>query len=547
MSSLISSLVADPLAASARAEGKGEGRRDAFFAEQDLESALRELRKLVDAWLLWQDELERSKAEALSARQRTEALRHELASLRRKMDKEQGIFAELEKEWQHWLAERELQASSSPETVMDLFGFAEQGMELVRRLDWLDRKMRGLEQEIRAYEEECRLVLPDREESGPSTFFRLEAAERAWDEEKKLLRQREIVISRLEPVQEERIRVNGEIEAVTRSMASLLAEAKAADGEQFLRLGAASERRKELERNIRQLTVGMFGGWPREREEALRCVLDEHDAASLDEAVKEAERELGQAELLLSELRQLQGRLLQERDDLARLGAQDTALQQLEEQKAALKDIAGQYAVRALCAEMIANTRSIYEREKQPQLLEARFVLFCRADAGELRQSRHEVGRQKAAGRTSQRRTNRQHAAKPGNGRTAVPGDALRPRREHERHNGRAFAARRSVRQLRRGADVLRPRSGGQAGGGAANHHADLPPLYSGSCKAKAASGRNHPDLSISLTTQTIARQPNSGYSTDKSELNPIWLSRKQMNKTDAVMSLGEMEICCCS
>ncbi|MEI0736055.1 hypothetical protein VQ056_04335 [Paenibacillus sp. JTLBN-2024] len=215
------------------AEGKREGRRDAFFAEQDLESALRELRKLVDAWLLWQDELERSKAEALSARQRTEALRHELASLRRKMDKEQGIFAELEKEWQHWLAERELQASSSPETVMDLFGFAEQGMELVRRLDWLDRKMRGLEQEIRAYEEECRLVLPDREESGPSTFFRLEAAERAWDEEKKLLRQREIVISRLEPVQEEHIRVNGEIEAVTRSMASLLAEAKAADGEQF--------------------------------------------------------------------------------------------------------------------------------------------------------------------------------------------------------------------------------------------------------------------------------------------------------------------------
>lgn len=382
LSSLISSLVADPLAASARAEGKGEGRRDAFFAEQDLESALRELRKLVDAWLLWQDELERSKAEALSARQRTEALRHELASLRRKMDKEQGIFAELEKEWQHWLAERELQASSSPETVMDLFGFAEQGMELVRRLDWLDRKMRGLEQEIRAYEEECRLVLPDREESGPSTFFRLEAAERAWDEEKKLLRQREIVISRLEPVQEERIRVNGEIEAVTRSMASLLAEAKAADGEQFLRLGAASERRKELERNIRQLAVGMFGGWPREREEALRGVLDEHDAASLDEAVKEAERELGQAELLLSELRQLQGRLLQERDDLARLCAQDTALQQLEEQKAALKDIAGQYAVRALCAEMIANTRSIYEREKQPQLLKLASSYFAELTRG---------------------------------------------------------------------------------------------------------------------------------------------------------------------
>lgn len=149
-----------------------------------------------------------------------------------------------------------------------------------------------------------------------------------------------------------------------------------------MRLGAASERRKELERNIRQLTVGMFGGWPREREEALRGVLDEHDAASLDEAVKGAERELGQAELLLSELRQLQGRLLQERDDLARLCARDTALQQLEEQKAALKEIAGQYAVRALCAEMIANTRSIYEREKQPQLLQLASSYFAELTRG---------------------------------------------------------------------------------------------------------------------------------------------------------------------
>lgn len=382
LSSLISSIVADPLAASALAGGRLERNRDSLLSEQDMESALRDLRKLVDAWMMWQDELGKSKAEAVAARQRVEALRHEISSVGFKMDREQDVFAELDDQWQRWLTERGLQATNSPETVMDLFGFAEQGMELVRRLDVLERKKRTLEQEVGDFEEECRLVLPEQEDPEPSAISRLEAAERAWAEQKKLLRERDIVTSKMEPLREEHFRVNGELEGVMQSTASLLDEAEAADGEHFFRLGAISQRRKELERMMRQLEIGMFSGWPREREEALEDLLDRHDAASLDALLKEAEQELGRAELRQSELQQLQGRLFQERDDLERLCARDTALQQLEEQKAALKDIAAEYAVRSLCAEMIARTRSIYEREKQPQLLKLASSYFAELTRG---------------------------------------------------------------------------------------------------------------------------------------------------------------------
>ncbi|MDR9854316.1 AAA family ATPase [Paenibacillus sp. VCA1] len=376
LSSLIASLVSDPLTASGLSGDKFEGRHLSLFSEQDMESALRELRKQVDAWLLWQDELEKSKAAALAARQRAEAQRQELSALSRKMDKEQRIFAELEGQWQEWLSERALGPTNSPETVMDLFGFAEQGLELVRRLEALGRKKRALEQEIRAYEEECLQVLPEDAASDSSPLLRLEAANRAWDEQKKLMREREIISSKLEPVQEEYFRIRMEIDAVMQSQEALLAEAQTEDGERFLRQGALWERRKELERSVRQLAVGMFSGWPSDREHTLRDMLDRHDAASLEAACRTAADELDQAERQHGELQQLRGRLLQERDGLVKLCAHDTALQQLEEQKALLKDIAAEYAVRSLCAELIARTRGIYEREKQPRLLQLASAYF---------------------------------------------------------------------------------------------------------------------------------------------------------------------------
>ncbi|MEC0239082.1 AAA family ATPase [Paenibacillus dokdonensis] len=392
LSSLMTSLISDPLTASAAASGQ----RRYAFSEQDVEFSLRELRKLVDAWLLWQDELERSKSEVAGARQRVETLQHEVSAVTRKMDGEQGIFEQLDREWQLWLTERRLEAGTSPETVMDMFGFAEQGMELVRRLDALEHKQQTLEQEIEAFEKECRMILAvDEEVRGIRILSQLENRKAAWAEQQQHIREKEAIHSKLEPVKEEIFKLSREMNQIAKAVQSLLDEGQADDDEAFLRLGAVSERVQELNRSIRHLEVSMFSGWSAERVQALLDILNHHDAAALDKACREAEKESEKAEKQWNELQLQQGRLLQERDQLVRLCSHDTALQQLEEQKASLKEIAAEYAVLSICAEMITRTRSIYEKEKQPQVLKLASTYFQELTGGSYNRIVMKIGEKK--------------------------------------------------------------------------------------------------------------------------------------------------------
>ncbi|MWV43772.1 AAA family ATPase [Paenibacillus sp. HJL G12] len=392
LSRLMTSLISDPLTAAASA---GHRLREFPIPEEDMESALRGLRKLVDAYLLWQEELERSKSEAAEARQRAELLRRELSDLIRKMDGEESTFAELDSQWQFWLAERGLAEGCSPETVMDMFGFAEQGMELVRRLDALERKQESLRQEIEAYENECLLLLAEQETQGIHVISRLELRRQAWEEQQVLLRKKEAVSSKLEPIQEEILRLNGERNRSSKMMQSLLDEAQAADEETFLRMGTLAGRRTELDRMIRQLEVAMFSGWPDEQRRVLEDMLERHDNTALDDACYRAEEDLAQAEKRWNELQQQRGRLLQEKDQLVGLCSHDTALQQLEEQKSMLKDIAAEYAVLSICSELITRTRGIYEQEKQPQVLKLASTYFHELTRGNYRRIVMKLGEKK--------------------------------------------------------------------------------------------------------------------------------------------------------
>lgn len=368
LSALMADLITHPQAAAASASGSLGG--SLTHSEDSIESSLRELRKLVDAWLAWHDDLERSRGEAGAAKRRSEALRHDLSALTRKMEEEHGIFTKLESQWQMWLQERGLEASCSPDAVMDMFGFAEQGMEIVRRMDALERKGQLLSQEIAAFKKDCLFIsIHGEERDDADLLMRLELKKKEWERQQELLRRREAASMKLEPLQEELFALKEEQGRLELAAKHLLAEGQSVDGEAFLRTGAAMERRKELDRSIRQLEIGMFSGWSGESERSLRETLEHYDAAALDEACRSAEQRQVQADKEWNELQQLRGRWLQERDHLVKLCAHDTALQQLEEQKALLKGIAGEYAVLAICAEMIGRTRSVYEQEKQPEVL----------------------------------------------------------------------------------------------------------------------------------------------------------------------------------
>ncbi|AIQ12418.1 AAA family ATPase [Paenibacillus durus] len=213
----------------------------------------------------------------------------------------------------------------------------------------------------------------------------LEERAAAWELLKTALLRRKDLIYRLRGAEEELEENRREQEGLRQICGNLLREGGAQDGEDLLRRAAALSRRRELERSLRHWELAMFGGRDEEERQGLLELLELKDAYTLEEDRKREELGLAELEERRNALLQLRGRLLQERESLKKVCREDTTLQQLEEQKAALRGIAEQYAVSALAAELISRTRRIYEREKQPQVLALASSYFERLTGGEYR------------------------------------------------------------------------------------------------------------------------------------------------------------------
>ncbi|CAH1190335.1 hypothetical protein PAECIP111892_00112 [Paenibacillus auburnensis] len=213
----------------------------------------------------------------------------------------------------------------------------------------------------------------------------LETRKRDWDLLKRELLRREGIHTRLTEVQIELAENSRILEDLKQRSSSLLREGGALDGEDFLRRSSAVQLRVELTKSIRQWELAMFGGWEGGGAEQLQQLLEHHDAFALEQERSAAEDTAANIEEERNTLLQQRGKLLQEREYLKERCMQDTVNQQLEEQRTALRSLAGQYAVNALAAELIGRTRRIYEQEKQPQVLQLASAYFAKLTEGEYR------------------------------------------------------------------------------------------------------------------------------------------------------------------
>jgi uncharacterized protein YhaN len=344
----------------------------------ELETGVRELRKRMDQWHLWQQKLDKLMMDRNIQQDRVNVLTHELSRVRESMSKEEGTFEDLEKQWENWLQQRDLNTHISPETVLDMFVLGEQGLENIDNHDKLNRKEQQLQQECFDYETECMSLIPEGVnpvEWSPELVIELKKKE--WDEYQEQVHKREMLISRLETLEEELKLVADEHKQTSLLRQELMTQGKADSGEDFLRREGIYKRREELVNSIRQWEITMFSGYnDRDREEILN-VLNSHDETTLELASSRNEIELNEVEICFNELQQQHGRLLQERDQLELLCLHDTAIQKLEEQKATLKELTANYAVMSICSELISRTRRIYEEEKQPQVLKMASSYFA--------------------------------------------------------------------------------------------------------------------------------------------------------------------------
>jgi uncharacterized protein YhaN len=371
-----------------------------------LEASMRELRRLMEAWAAWRQRIERYAAERDACRTELETLAAQEKVLEEEMSRAETAFTQTAEQYEEWLRERRLPEGLSPEGLTDIFAMVEQGNDLLRQENKLTLRLKALEEECNVFEEELLALIYESgkdplDESGvAATSFDidpqdgqrrsaltllswLELRKRAWDELKKDLIRREGIQSRLQELLEELKESHRVVDELREQRDLLLHEGGAAGGEDFLRRSAAVQRRSELNKSIRQWELAMFGGWEEERVTALQVLLDHHDASALLKERTAAEELAEREEEVWNTLLEQRGKLLQEREYLKERCMEDSVIQQLEEQRAALRIVADKYAVAALTAELIGRTRRIYEQEKQPQVLLLASDYFSKLTEGE--------------------------------------------------------------------------------------------------------------------------------------------------------------------
>ncbi|WP_018750510.1 AAA family ATPase [Paenibacillus sanguinis] len=376
----------------------------------------RQLRRLMEEWLLWEQRHTALESEAELTLVRMTAAKDELQAMERELARREEVFGQLAGEWEEWLAERRLSVSLSPEAALEVFRLAEHGRELLGRYDALTEKCAGLQEQNERFEQECCVifqssgVVQDEEAVPDEQQFRKDELQpggqgstpshilhRALEQlERELVHKRDHdqLGTALLSVEEEGRRLEDRMQQVLHSERTLLAEAGAHSGEEFLRLGAAVERRQALERELRQSELVLFAGLDERRSDELEQLLRGADETELIQQLEGAEQALKLAERSGQELQEKRGRLLQEQESLEVRCRQEDLQQQLAEQRALFTEVLDRYAVMAVCHELIGRTRRVYEEERQPAVLQAASEFFTQMTDGVYKKIFMKIGSQ---------------------------------------------------------------------------------------------------------------------------------------------------------
>lgn len=408
LQTLLGRLIRHPLTV---ATASGEGRvADRLPLEAvPWEEEERQLRRLMENWLLWDQRQETLEAEATNRRHQAADLQDELRSLERELNRRESSFAELAAEWESWLKERKLSPELSPEAVMDVFRLAEQGREWQGRIDAFIAKMNSIRAENDSFEQDCLAVassLPSsqlapelvaRENAGTvpnDPLHKLRSALAELEQELEQKAKYERAEARLLPLKEEGQRLDDRLQQVTHSQQALLAEGQAANGEELLRMGANVAHREALGQELRHLELAVFSGLEETRRTELELLLHNRDETELELLRKQASAAYEEEDTRWRQLQEMRGRLLQEQESLEARCKQEDLKQQLEEQKASLAESVDKYAVMAVCRELIARVRRIYEEERQPAVLQTASGYFAQMTGGTYRRIVMKMGSQ---------------------------------------------------------------------------------------------------------------------------------------------------------
>ncbi|MFD0619992.1 AAA family ATPase [Paenibacillus sp. GCM10027629] len=347
-----------------------------FIADQMVQ-----LQKSVDPWLQWIREERHLTERHQEYRSIEQRLRDQLVETEEMI--EQNLIEEEahHRKWEAWLTSQGLPTTLSPDAVLEVIQWTEQGLTLLQQIDRLRLKEREVLGQMSAFDISVAEIIED-----PSLLraeermYALRSYKQQLDqyaEARRLWSQNNKQFAELTSAREDVIYRKDQLDLKLRS---LFEEADAKDEEGLRRHARLVERREQLVAMQWELANQL--GEQDQLTADLIELLEIDDPILLDHLMAESDERIKQFEFTYLEKQEQRGRLLNELDSIRQRSEHADALQRLEEQRAELRALTERYAIYAICNTLLRKTRRIYEDEKQPQVLKLASQYFAEMTEG---------------------------------------------------------------------------------------------------------------------------------------------------------------------
>ncbi|WP_372663828.1 AAA family ATPase [Cohnella sp.] len=313
----------------------------------------------------------RSKQQELDSRLQELQLEKELAE--RDAMKQDERIDELHSQWQIWLQARKLPAHLLPETLPELLGLAEQGQAVLRQRQRVKDRSDMILRTIKEYEQSANQLF---ERCPPPESVRTDVIQSVQWLYREAMKQ--------QSVKEEAARLERELqkaEALAQEAQVLLTLADRSISSLFHDLQVASEAELEqrihidtccltLRREAREISIRLESGRDQAAQNELYELLHTHDEATLVSLLSEQKMRLTEEETHRSELLDQRGRFTQELERLRTDAELEDKGMRLGQLQSKLEQLSERYVILALSNYLIDHTKSVFEEEKQPEVLQ---------------------------------------------------------------------------------------------------------------------------------------------------------------------------------
>lgn len=280
-------------------------------------------------------------------------------------------FHRLHSQWKQWLQEKGLPAELMPQTAQRFFERARRARDQHNTLEQQRNELTGIRKRIRQFEQDTKSLLAALGEAknAPAEQVVVSLGQRLT-EAREVKAKREAILEAIRELEEEAEELNRRYNQINNELRKLLKEADVETEQDFRHRAKVFEQRQELKEQISQHEIAIKLLVGEQRLEQTLQRLAEFDPA-------ENQRKLAHINEQLESLQHTQEQENRElgevRNEIKSLATSDQLAQLLMKREALAAEIetaAQEWAVKVLALELLERTRSIYEREKQPAIIQ---------------------------------------------------------------------------------------------------------------------------------------------------------------------------------